>query len=80
MVLEPDVPLVVYSVVGPVSKLAFGDKLSPLRGSKFVLDNIQAVQPIFDVVSLTRDARLIPVASRPCSIHRWRVQSVVRSR
>src|SRR5881397_821413 len=64
MVLETDVAGGVTPVVRVTGELARLDLGAPVGAAELVLDDLHAVQPVLDVLSLHHEAHLVPLARR----------------
>src|ERR1700722_18685243 len=60
--LNADVAFLGQSVVGVLRELARRDLGLPVGTAQVVFDDFLAVQPMFDVIAVDDDARLVPLA------------------
>src|SRR5690606_4486068 len=77
VVLEPDMALHPCAVFRPGGELGIGDARLPLVAALLVLEQLDAVQPVFDVRPACHDARLVPLAYRVCHVACGRVEPEV---
>src|SRR5215469_2786625 len=64
VVLQEDVAVARFAEVGPDVIFAVGDELAELRGEAFILDDLDAIEPVLAVCSANDDACGVPLADR----------------
>src|ERR1700745_1685598 len=62
VILKQDVAVVRFAKVWPDVILAVGDELAELRGEALVLDDLDAVEPVFAMGAADDDACGVPLA------------------
>src|SRR5687767_1656101 len=64
VILEADVPLRRLAVVRHRLELARCNFLVPLRASEIVFDDLRAVEPVLDMITVDSNARRVPLSRR----------------
>src|SRR5207247_6184746 len=79
MLLEADVPLGIAAVVRVRGELARLDARLPVRTAELVLNDLDAVEPVLDVVPVHHETDLVPLTRGFHDASGRRIQPVVRS-
>src|SRR2546426_2891740 len=79
MLLEADVPLGIAAVVRVRGELARLDARLPVRTAELVLNDLDAVEPVLDVVPVHHETDLVPLTRGLHDAGGRGIQPVVRS-